>query len=61
MTEVLNSLEPGAEDFGGGGAAADEGVVSFQVCVGVWIHTVRTSVGPNRAESGRWVRVNVGD
>lgn len=34
MTEVLNSLEPGAEDFGGGGAA-DEGAVSFQVCVGV--------------------------
>lgn len=43
MTEVLNSLEPGA--------AADEGVVSFQVCVGVWIHTVRMCVGPNRAES----------
>lgn len=51
MTEVLNSLEPGAEDFGGGGAAADEGVVSFQVCVGVRVQTVCTSVGPNRAES----------
>lgn len=41
MTEVLNSLEPGAEDFGGGGAA-DEGAVSFQVCVGVWTHVWRS-------------------
>ncbi|TWW72471.1 Protein LBH [Takifugu flavidus] len=24
MTEVLNSLEPGAEDFGGGGAADED-------------------------------------
>uniref|UniRef100_A0A3Q4BZN7 LBH domain-containing protein n=1 Tax=Mola mola TaxID=94237 RepID=A0A3Q4BZN7_MOLML len=26
MTEVMNSLEPGTEDFGGGGAAADQGI-----------------------------------
>lgn len=31
MTEVMNSLEAGAEDFGGDGAGAgDEGAVSFQ-------------------------------
>ncbi|XP_058470586.1 LBH domain-containing protein 2 [Solea solea] len=27
MTEVMNSLEPGAEDFSGGGAAGDEGAL----------------------------------
>ncbi|CAB1459504.1 unnamed protein product [Pleuronectes platessa] len=31
MTEVMNSLEPGAEDFSGGGAGAAEGPVSFQI------------------------------
>lgn len=39
MTEVMNSLEPGTEDFGGGGAAAaDQGAVSFllRICV-FWI------------------------
>ncbi|XP_030248160.1 protein LBH-like isoform X2 [Sparus aurata] len=27
MTEVMNSLEPGTEDFSGGGAAADQGSI----------------------------------
>ncbi|KAI9545811.1 hypothetical protein NQZ68_033293 [Dissostichus eleginoides] len=27
MTEVMNSLEPGTEDFSGGGAAADQGAI----------------------------------
>ncbi|XP_054470636.1 protein LBH [Anoplopoma fimbria] len=27
MTEVMNSLEPGAEDFSGGGAGADQGAI----------------------------------
>ncbi|KAM3594247.1 uncharacterized protein V6R79_004852 [Siganus canaliculatus] len=27
MTEVMNSLEPGSEDFSGGGAAADQGAI----------------------------------
>lgn len=37
MTDVMNSLEAGAEDFGGDGAAADEGAVSFQVRVSVCV------------------------
>lgn len=37
MTEVMNSLEPGTEDFGGGGAAADQDTVSLQVCVTVCV------------------------
>uniref|UniRef100_A0A667YKZ3 LBH domain-containing protein n=1 Tax=Myripristis murdjan TaxID=586833 RepID=A0A667YKZ3_9TELE len=31
MTEVMNSLEPGTEDFSGGGTGGDEGAVSFQI------------------------------
>lgn len=27
MTEVINSLEPGTEDFSGGGAGADQGSI----------------------------------
>ncbi|XP_029315813.1 protein LBH-like [Cottoperca gobio] len=27
MTEVMNSLEPGTEDFSGGGAGADQGAI----------------------------------
>ncbi|XP_026152060.1 protein LBH-like isoform X2 [Mastacembelus armatus] len=27
MTEVMNSLEPGTEDFSGGGAAGDQGAI----------------------------------
>ncbi|XP_034091138.1 protein LBH [Gymnodraco acuticeps] len=27
MTEVMNSLEPGTEDFSGGGAAADQSAI----------------------------------
>uniref|UniRef100_A0A3Q0TFG1 LBH domain-containing protein n=1 Tax=Amphilophus citrinellus TaxID=61819 RepID=A0A3Q0TFG1_AMPCI len=29
MTEVMNSLEPGTEDFSGGGAGGDQATVSF--------------------------------
>ncbi|KAI3367394.1 hypothetical protein L3Q82_026246 [Scortum barcoo] len=31
MTEVMNSLEPGTEDFSGGGAGADQDTVSEAV------------------------------
>ncbi|KAF3700772.1 Protein LBH [Channa argus] len=31
MTEVMNSLEPGTEDFSGGGAGEDQDAVSFQI------------------------------
>uniref|UniRef100_A0A3P8W8W1 LBH domain-containing protein n=1 Tax=Cynoglossus semilaevis TaxID=244447 RepID=A0A3P8W8W1_CYNSE len=31
MTEVMNSLEPGAEDFCGGGAGGGEEAVSFKI------------------------------
>lgn len=41
MTEVMNSLEPGPEDFGGGGAAADQDTVSLQVCVFVTVCVLR--------------------
>ncbi|XP_071368497.1 protein LBH-like [Centroberyx affinis] len=31
MTEVMNSLEPGKEDFSGGGAGGSQAAVSFQI------------------------------
>lgn len=41
MTEVMNSLEAGAEDFGGDGAGAgDEGVVSFQASLSMFLFSL---------------------
>lgn len=30
---MMNSLEPGTEDFSGGGAGGDQATVSFALCV----------------------------
>jgi len=51
MTEVMNSLEPGTEDFSGGGAGGDQGSVSFLLCLCVLLKpdlTEATLVCPSR-------------